>query len=592
MSATAPRWSDALTAAALLAVDPAGLGGAVVHARHGPVRDAWLATLRALLPEGVALRRLPPGIADERLLGGLDLAATLSAGRPVSRGGLLAEADGGLVLLPMAERAEDTLVGRLGATLDTGRVRAEREGLSLDAPARIAVVALDESEAGAAGVAEALSDRLAFRLDLDGLSCAEATPSPLGPADIAAARAALPALAGAEAGEAALATTAFACAIPSLRAPMLAARAARALRALYGAALSADEAAEIAARLVIAPRAQAVPPQPEPEEEEDTEAEPAPSEETPAGQDPPDREADTDDTPGENGPAPERVLEATRAAMPAGLLAGLAGSLAPRQRAEAGRAGAARRAPDRGRPIGARPGMPGGRARLDVVETLRSAAPWQTLRRRESGRPDAPVLIRSEDFRIRRFKRRTGTTTIFAVDASGSSAVARLAEAKGAIELLLAEAYVRRDRVALVAFRGQGAEVLLPPTQSPALARKRLAALPGGGGTPMAAGLEAALALAERVRAGGTAPFLILLTDGGANIARDGTQGRAHARADAEGVARAIAAAAIPALVIDTAPRPRRETEDLARAMAARHLPMPRADAGALSRVARASAEG
>ena len=359
----------------------------MVHARHGPVRDAWLAALRALLPEGTGLRRLPPGIADDRLLGGIDLAATLGAGRPVSRSGLLAESDGGLLLLPMAERAEPDLVGRLAAVLDTGRVRAEREGLSIDRPARVGLVALDESEPGAEGVAEALADRLAFRLDLDGIGHAETSPPPLGPADIAAARAGLPGLAGEDAGEAALATTAFACAIPSLRAPMLAARAARALRALYGGAMTWQEAAEIAARLVIAPRARAMPPQPEEEEDEETPEPPPPEEredETP--------EQEESAAP-ETGPAPDRVLEATRAALPGDLLAGLADALGPRQRASAGRAGAERRAPDRGRPIGARPGHPGGRARLDIVDTLRSAAPWQTLRRAEAGAPDAPVLI-------------------------------------------------------------------------------------------------------------------------------------------------------------------------------------------------------
>ena len=731
MSESGARWRDAETAAALIAVDPAGLGGVVVHARHGPVRDAWLAGLGALLPEGTALRRLPPSIADDRLLGGLDLAATLGAGRPVSRTGLLAEADGGLVLLPMAERAEETLVGRLSGALDIGRVRAEREGLSIDLPARIGLVALDESGAEEEGVAEALLDRLAFRLDLDGIAWAETGPPALGPRDIAAARAALPGLADAAAGEDALAAAAAACAIPSLRAPILAMRAARALRALYGAAMSAEEAVEIAARLVIAPRARALPPAPGEEEEEQ---EP----ETPPEPPPPEAEDTREDaaaTP-ETEPAPDRVLDAVRAALPADLIAGLADALRPRPVAAAGRSGAARRAPDRGRPIAARPGQPGGRARLDVVETLRAAAPWQSLRRgaaappgparagreatpapgtpaaapgtkpgahgamgasgssgpdiapsrgagaadatRATGNPapqagpdgqagrgaatatagrtaqgqggraqaarasdagrqagqeaDDPadasacaaapapaalggppdlsgapasagaagpagaepgtgrVHIRSEDFRIRRFKRHTGTTTIFVVDASGSSAVSRLAEAKGAVEIMLAEAYVRRDQVALVAFRGRGAEVLLPPTQSPALARRRLAGLPGGGGTPMAAGLETALALAERVRAAGSHPHLVMLTDGGANIARDGAQGRPAARADAEAAARALAAAGIAGIVIDTGPRPRREAEDLAHAMRARYLPLPRADAGTLSRVARVTA--
>ena len=76
----------------------------------------------------------------------------------------------------------------------------------------------------------------------------------------------------------------------------------------------------------------------------------------------------------------------------------------------------------------------------------------------------------------------------------------RLAEVKGAIELLLVDCYVRRDSVALIAFRGKTAELVLPPTRSLARAKRVLAGLPGGGGTPIASGLEAALALADRVR--------------------------------------------------------------------------------------------
>jgi magnesium chelatase subunit D len=103
------------------------------------------------------------------------------------------------------------------------------------------------------------------------------------------------------------------------------------------------------------------------------------------------------------------------------------------------------------------------------------------------------VALRKDDFRVRRFIERTGTTVIFVVDASGSSALARLSEAKGAIELLLAESYARRDRVSLIAFRGTTAETLLPATRALARAKKVLAALPGGGGTPMATAIDAAV---------------------------------------------------------------------------------------------------
>ncbi|MDC6171477.1 VWA domain-containing protein, partial [Paucibacter sp. XJ19-41] len=123
--------------------------------------------------------------------------------------------------------------------------------------------------------------------------------------------------------------------------------------------------------------------------------------------------------------------------------------------------------------------------------TMRAAIPWQRLRlvEREQlglGASPARLLLRRDDFHIKRYRRPNETTTVFVVDASGSQALNRLAEAKGAVELLLADCYVRRDRVALIAFRGEGAEVLLAPTRSLVRARRSLSGLPGGGGTPLA----------------------------------------------------------------------------------------------------------
>ncbi len=169
---------------------------------------------------------------------------------------------------------------------------------------------------------------------------------------------------------------------------------------------------------------------------------------------------------------------------------------------------------------------------------------------------------------------------MFAVDASGSSAFARLGEAKGAVELLLAEAYARRDHVALVAFRGTGAEVLLPPTRSLVQTKRRLAALPGGGATPLAAGLRAALGVAAAGAARGMTPTLVLLTDGRANVALDGSVDRAAAAADALALART---ARTGALVIDTGARPERALATLAAALGAPYVPLPKADARRLS---------
>ncbi|MBR3371844.1 MAG: VWA domain-containing protein, partial [Rhodobacteraceae bacterium] len=238
----------------------------------------------------------------------------------------------------------------------------------------------------------------------------------------------------------------------------------------------------------------------------------------------------------------------------------------------------------RGRPLPSRAGTPDAAARVDVVATLRQAAPWQNLRRQT--RPNAPagqVLLMPSDIRVRQFRAQTDRVLIFVVDASGSSALARLAEAKGAIELMLADAYATRDHVALVSFRGKGAELSLGPTRSLVQAKRQLAGLPGGGGTPLAAGLQVALETALQARGHGMAPTLALLTDGRGNIALDGRADRGQAATDAATLAQVIARQGVPALVIDTGLRPNPQLVALARNMGATQIALPRADSRALS---------
>jgi magnesium chelatase subunit D len=243
----------------------------------------------------------------------------------------------------------------------------------------------------------------------------------------------------------------------------------------------------------------------------------------------------------------------------------------------------------RGRPLGARRGDPRAGARLALIDTLRAAAPWQPLRRAAQGGDPRRVRVRPDDFHVMRYRQRTQTTTIFVVDASGSSALNRLAEAKGAVELLLADCYVRRDQVAVISFRGPGAEVLLPPTRSLVRAKRGLAGLPGGAGTPLASALDAAVALAEQVRRAGHTPTVVLLTDGQANIARDGTPGRERAEADALTAARRLRSAAVTTLFVDISPRSNPKAAKLAAEMGARYLPLPHADARRLSGAVRAA---
>ena len=200
------------------------------------------------------------------------------------------------------------------------------------------------------------------------------------------------------------------------------------------------------------------------------------------------------------------------------------------------------------------------------------------------------IEVHPDDFRIVRFRQRTETSIVFAVDASGSTALHRLGEAKGAVELLLADCYVRRDHVALIAFRGREATLLLPPTRSLTRAKRCLAGLPGGGATPLAAGIDAAATLADTERRRGRTPVIVLLTDGRANMTRDGSGGRQRAETEAMASARAPRDAGFTVLLVDTSPRPNPFARTLADVMHARYVPLPRADASTLSRAVRSVA--
>lgn len=585
---TMARWLRALLPAALCALDPVGCGGVRLRAQAGPARDAWLAQLRALLPPGTPLRRIPLDAPDARLLGGLDLAATLRAGRPVAERGLLVEAHGGVVLLAMAERISSAAAARLTAVMDEGVVVMLRDGMEAREAAEFGVIALDEAQGDDENLPAALCDRLACIVDLEGLRAGDCPQLPFDAGHIAAARARLPMVSVSPVVIQSLGAAAQAFGVDSLRAFMLAVRAARAAAALDGRDQVGEPDVTLAAQLVLAPRATQCP-----ASAAEAAAPDQPPDSTPAEAAPPpgdaggeQRDEQKDDRPADlQQPLEDRVLDAVRAALSPDLLAHirLAGGRLPRARS-AGRSGALRGNGQRGRPVGVRKGRPGGGLRLSVIDTLRAAAPWQALRRRQ-GMPVTRVAVRPEDFRIVRYRQRTQTTTIFVVDASGSSALHRLGEAKGAVELLLADCYVRRDRVAVIAFRGTRAELLLPPTRSLVRAKRSLAGLPGGGGTPLAAGIEAGWSLADALRRQGDTPTLVLLTDGRGNVARDGQGGRAQAEQDAQAAARRVRASALRTLFIDTSPRPHPSAQSLAAGMGALYAPLSAADAQGISRL-------
>ncbi|MCY4357338.1 MAG: magnesium chelatase subunit D [Gammaproteobacteria bacterium] len=604
-------WMQPAMAAAVFAVDPAGLGGLVLRAQPGPVRELWLQQFRDLLPADTPWRRLPRHIADERLMGGLDLTATLSSGRPIAEPGLLAETDGGVLVLAMAERLEPGMVARLAAVLDTGQVALERGGLSRRMQARLGMIALDEGLDAEESTPAGLTDRFAIHLSLESIGLAETSPVGSTRAQIDVARKELGSIRIDDGFIKVLCLTAVQFGIDSLRVPLAAVRVARIAAALDQVQDVTELHIGLAAQLVFAGRATRLPPT-ESETETEPEQKPAPQSGPSSGEDDQDEQSVQDPQ-----TLQDQVLDATQAVIPPGLLEQLRYATLRRGATRASGKSAARHRPARrGRRVGMITGQPAANSNLNLVETLRAAAPWQTLRRKQKlavsegqqtnqckakgdesstasvesstfGPKRPPVIhLRRDDFRIHRYQQRAATTTVFVVDASGSAALHRLAEVKGAVELLLAESYQRRDQVALVAFRGQQAELLLPPTRSLVRAKRALAGLPGGGGTPLASGLDLALDTALSIRRKGDTPVIILLTDGRANVTLDGQGNRQQAQTEAIDAARAVRAEELTALLVDTSPRPRPLARQLAEEMAANYLPLPQADAIALSQAA------
>lgn len=632
------QWQSALLAARLLSVDPHKLGGVWVHGGAGPVRDRWSEQVAGLMPEHPP-RRIAPGTSQEALLGGIDLTASLTLSQRVERPGLLA-GPAALITLPLGERTPVDLAAKIARVLERGPGHA--------------VLAYDGSTADEAGLPIVLAQRLAFWISLDGLSyricrnpasgpifglapstllspATSPVQSPLLPPDLASAstcrriadaRVRLPTVHTPPDIITTLTALSGDLGIAGFHAPLLALAAARAAAALEGAEEVSEAHCQMAASLVLGPRAflstladgveseaampsksapqggdqddeaASTPPRSQSKSESESQARSEPesgansgarSGPEPGAQSGAQSGASKDPL-GDASSAREIMLDAVQAALPMALLDRLKAQGSVRS---AERAGSGHRRQDaaRGRPLPPRRGKPDATSRLDLLETLKAAVPWQPIRRAERGdRPAAGrLLFRGSDLRVRRCQQRGERLILFVVDASGSAAMARLSEAKGAVELLLADAYARRDSVALIAFRGARADLILAPTRSLVRAKRTLAGLPGGGATPLATGLKLAHETALGLQARGAQPALIVMTDARGNVALSGEMDRSAAQDDTEKLARLVVHAKIPSIVIDTSTRRSPAAENLARQLHADYVALPRSDAKSLS---------
>ena len=535
------------TALNLCSMAPHTFGGIVFK----NASEAHISHLRGLFrSEAIPPTILQPFYTLTDLMGGVDAVSSMSSGKLVKQPGLLEKS--GWFIQVMGEKLPLENQAVISKQIDEKKMGP--------------ILIFDESRQDDPNVLQKISDRLAFEIDLINVRHCDFNPARPSPFDIDNHKSNIT-----RDQQEALALAAVKLGVYSIRPVIMAQNAAKSLASLSGRDLVSSSDLELASTLVLSHRAIVI--QSDEPDQTDNSFDENKATEKDEGD-----ELNSEQTQ----LLKDMIIEAVKANLPDDLINQMRISKKELVKTSKTGFGTKIRAKVRGRPKPAINGRPNGQDRIEILATLRQAAPWQKMRRRQQ--PDRKgLIILPGDLQIQQFENRSERVIVFVVDASGSAAVARLAEAKGAVELMLANAYSKRDFVALIGFRDQFAQVLLEPTRSLVQAKKNLSSFAAGGGTPLASGLEKALKLAERSRQSSKTPIIALLTDGKANIDLNGKPGRDAAMDDAQKVAKIAREAKISSIFIDVGRKSNPKLFDLAQIMDAQYVNLPRANAKDLS---------
>jgi magnesium chelatase subunit D len=588
----------------LVAVDPK-LGGVIIPATVGSGKSSLARAFADLLPDDTPFVELPLNVTEDRLLGGMDLEAAIATGERVIEKGLLAKAHHGVLYVDSLNLLDSSSSAHVMDVMSRSEVRVEREGASEVHPAEFMLIGTFNPSEG--DVRMGLLDRVGlivpfspqteaeFRAEVvrrvHGLKTDEDAADEVAMLNglILVAREQLKHVGIRDEEVSGLVQTALSLGIEGNRVDVFAVRAALASAALSGKTDVEEDDLKLAARLVLMPRATRLP------ETDESQPQPPQTPEQPDAQAESQNEStenNSDNKPADQTPEQieELLLDAIETELPDNLM-NLA--MTAKKKSQSGSRGEALNF-HHGRYVRAEQGSLK-KGKIALVPTLIAAAPWQKSRKKKNNAARSAVRIQKEDIRIKRFRDKAGTLFTFIVDASGSMALNRMQQAKGAVTKLLQNAYVHRDQVALIAFRGKQAELLLPPSQSVDRAKRALDVLPTGGGTPLASALLLGLETSKQMKQKGiTQSMLVLITDGRGNIALNPVADEPPAdkkklHDEIAALAATIAAEGIASTVIDTQTNflSRGEAKKLADLLGGRYIYLPNAKAEQIAEAVR-----